>query len=405
MLQHGQMIVLLLVCIALGCDGVQQAKLSGSKPYSGSKQREPVEVPINWVSNRPQIRRVELAEQQFKTPELRATVKRWETVAEKFCKNQASMADESMLAALTPAWHHEPWYLKSAELRGNGDQIVQWWSNTPQQVSPVGHVNYFGSEALHDLHGHSISFGMSPKNPVLEYVSLQSLWVPRNGWGAELDCGSRGNGIEQIRINFIHRGHDAKDLSFDIFLSKMAEWRHHVEREEPADLNEIRSHYQRAGEQVVDVGNRLNFTLWVYLPHGTESHNPTAANRVYERLLAMRKSPDDFQQVSLQMLDELADKIEADFASGLAVKEASYWGGMGSGCHGVMPMVFEVNKSMTNEELQTALEVARAYVTQRRAWIEEHHVKLHAALVNVFPLDELDEPKPQSEQNLSSLSR
>jgi hypothetical protein len=366
--------------LAVGCEKASQSAVPKRPPG-----REPVP-PIDWINNPPEIERVDLAKENFKTPELRATIERWEAATKKFCAVLAQEALQSKSTVPFTPWHQEPWYIKSPNLRDQHHLVVCWWSNAPQQVSIEGYLSGHTRHELNspqELSGYTISFGTSNERPEAERVDLRVVRVPTMGWGTEFYCSSKGSGLEQINVIFVRHGSDAQPYSIDYFLSHMTEWRHHTERKEAPDLSKLKV------ESGTKIGDQLNFDLRVSLPLASAHAHPEQAVLFYQKLLTMRQSPDAFKQAAMQLLDALAEKIEVDFASGDVVKGASYRGEVGRGCHGLVPIIVTVEQSMTDEELQTCLANARSHVISKRAWIEQNYVGLHGALERVFPMEEL----------------
>lgn len=378
----------------------QPGKLS--VPQIAPHQTKIKTVPIDWVKDPPQIKRVDFGAAKFKSPELQATIKRWEVATEELCaaKSKASQTMRQTLPGIS--WHQEPWYYQPRDQGHPGYSVIRWWTNTPTMMVPEGYFHYRdirtfpyheprffrfrGLSAAHyralsvaqELSYVTISFWMNMQNFDAGGARLRVLWIPKTDWGAELIYETSGSVPEKVIFTFM------KQSTAATFSPAVLGYWHHR-----AVFNESLSY----GSGVPNPEfNQLEFTLEVSLPLGLANRNAQGAAILYQQLLVMQKSPDDFKRVCLQTLDELAEKIENDFASGAVTKQAHFPVNPAYHSSGEPPEVLSMpaNRKLTAAERQSLLEMARQSVARRREFIEQEYVELHTALQQVFPLKSLE---------------
>ena len=145
-------------------------------PAQTGRTRSPLGNPYDWVNDPPAVRPVDFSAVTFGNPAFRNTLQRWEDAASRMHAE---------------GWFHRTWYGEP----GNGHCAIQWWSTTPQYVSPNGGIEGGAPSKSGEVHliriGHVPS--TSPEQP--EFVTLDADWMPSGkGWGVHCSASEPGQG-------------------------------------------------------------------------------------------------------------------------------------------------------------------------------------------------------------------
>lgn len=307
--------------------------------------------PYDWRNNPPAIREVDFSAIAIDDLNLRETVIRWEAAA-------SNQQDEG--------WFHHGWYAHPGKRHG----AVQWWSSTPEHVSPDGSIEGGAQSKLGSVQNIRLECVSNTSMLKPEFTSLTADWMPEEkGWGAHLYASSRGPNDGQVILMFHPRGIGNAEQTFNFFPG-MARWEHR------------------------DTFDGVNYHFRVSLPEGAFSGGAISAALRFDRLSQWSLTADSFRSAGLKMLNQLEQEIRTQVSRGTATRRVSVTIVEGGTESWDSPRSRQQPRERPLEENERHIVIKSALreMSRRRATFEAHFSAMHTAMECVFPMATVSSP-------------
>lgn len=295
-----------------------------------------------------QLTLVDFANLRFQSADVKATVARWEQAI----KRHARETD-----ILVP-WNRYP----SENLH-----VVEWWSDAPQLISPQGMPRkqaYLGKSDFRLLC--LTCYTHQGHQPYPEWASVALEQFESAGWGVKFE-NIAGPRHDKPSLIFIRRGKSPADYQDIELLPGLLRWR-----------------------QTLTFGE-FHYDFLVTLPEYSINPIDQRGPQIEARVRPLSDSAESFRATCQKILDDLEQAVRSKIANDQAIAGVHITERRGGTHGGDPPYEHEktVERALLADERKVALETALAEISRRRKTIDEHHLALHQALIELFPIHEL----------------
>jgi len=380
---------ILLLCLSflalIGCEEQLPSQSQSATSNSKTKPKKFGAVPIDWANDPPKLDRVDFATVHIDSPELRATVLRWQAASANIYASESQGLTLTAQSKRHAKWHHESWYLRPYSPYESTRSILCWWSSVSDMATPYGYVERGTQNRPYEVRHIYLYYDLteSPSRKP-QPVRLAAEWMPEEGWGAELFCGSDGTAITALALRICPRAGLVSSGPGINFFHTLGRWEHTA-----VYPGTPRERLPLVSDETFE---ELHFKLVAAIPEASVAYDDNPAALCLQRLHEMAAAPEEFKRVALQILDELKQTIESDFDSDKIVSE-SFFPTSARGRSGGNPPHLSLvpgDRALTGAEKHVLLQLTRTELARRRALIEDNFVTMHKAIVKVFPLDEIE---------------
>ncbi len=348
---------IILLVVMVSCDKAPPAgKSVANKPGA------PTAGPIDYGSEGANLASAEFGDMTFTSPELRSTVLRWQKAIDRTPHGRLTQSPWLRLCSSPPP-----------DPNSKTKEFVKWWSSVPHLMRPDASVKDRAYSEKTNRTILSISCNVQDQKTSrvwLARIAAQQYSADR--WFARFQNSSYGPAKRSFPELDFSRAETATSpyLHYKL-LPGLWEW------------------------SATATFDKVQYQFGIALPEVYSQHKKERLQQLEARVRALSDSTDSFRATCQSIVTDLEQLMANELPSARAVRSA------------ISKEVIEVpttpyspptysdapsDRPLKAEEWQSVLDAAREDLAERRKFIDEHYVGLHAALVALFPVHELLEP-------------
>lgn len=337
-----------LIVVALATTSVESMSPKLAEKWL-STRRDKVRLPIDWSRDPLRVERVDLADIRYQTQEIKDAVTRWDEVLQ-------GMGDDKGFL--------QPWYRRYHDR----DTLILWRTTAPSFVNQYGAWDRNGETVPGNNYFASIECNPQTNQPMVTGAVLDVRWISTDDWSVRFDY-AVGSGTGCNPYLWFHRKATAQHPAITYSLLQDSGCWFHTTTFDGVDY------------EFSMIAPAVDWQISKDLPKAQLA-----------RFQSATESAEGLRDTGLSMLHELQQAVEAGVLSGVAIRSVKKLIRTEGGTHGGDPPrhIYEhPNRPLTEAELKSVLDTARAELTRRRQILEQHHEGMYSAIAKGVPIRKL----------------